>query len=165
VGYFGKLEDTGADVAKNAEGPSWQRADWPQQANGELVAALDGNWGDIGEIAVRTGKAVARKAEADGAPTPTPADVLQSTRDSIRAIMMIRAYRMRGHLHADLDPLKMKSPEPAPELDPKSYGFTEEDYDRKIFIDNVLGMEFATVPEMLEILTRTYCSKIGRAHV
>ncbi|HEV7275491.1 MAG TPA: 2-oxoglutarate dehydrogenase E1 component [Devosiaceae bacterium] len=161
AGYFGKLEDAGTDVVKNAEGPSWQRPDWPQPANGELVSALDGNWGDLGEIAVRTGKAVAKQAESDGRPAPTPVDVLQSTRDSIRAIMMIRAYRMRGHLHADLDPLKLKAPEPAPELDPKSYGFTEEDYDRKIFIDNVLGMEFATVPEMLEILTRTYCSTVG----
>jgi len=76
-------------------------------------------------------------------PAPSPVDVMQSTRDSIRAIMMIRAYRTRGHLHADLDPLKLKSDDPAPELDPKTYGFTEADYGRKIFIDNVLGLEFA----------------------
>ena len=75
--------------------------------------------------------------------------------------MMIRAYRMRGHLQADLDPLKLKTPEPAPELDPASYGFTEADYDRKIFIDNVLGLEFATIREMLAILKRTYCSTVG----
>ncbi|MHB1109993.1 MAG: 2-oxoglutarate dehydrogenase E1 component, partial [Devosia sp.] len=87
--------------------------------------------------------------------------VLQATRDSIHAIMMIRAYRMRGHLHADLDPLKLKAEEPAPELDPASYSFTEADYDRKIFIDNYLGVEFATVPEMLAILKRTYCSTVG----
>ena len=87
--------------------------------------------------------------------------MLQATRDSIHAIMMIRAYRMRGHLHADLDPLHMRAPEPAPELDPATYGFTEADYGRKIFIDNYLGMEFATVPEMLEVLKRTYCSTVG----
>ncbi len=87
--------------------------------------------------------------------------MLQSTRDSIRAIMMIRAYRMRGHLHADLDPLKLKPDDPAPELDPATYGFIEADYDRPIFIDNVLGLEFATVREMLAILKRTYCSTVG----
>src|SRR5690606_21156909 len=92
---------------------------------------------------------------------PAAADVLQATRDSVRAIMMIRAYRMRGHLHADLDPLKLLAEEPAPELDPHSYGFTEADYERKIFIDNYLGLEYATVPEMLEILRRTYCSTMG----
>ena len=158
AGYFGRLEDSKADVAKNAEGPSWARSDWPQTANGELVSALDGNWG---EILVKTGAALGKKAAAEGAPAPTPVDVLQSTRDSIRAIMMIRAYRSRGHLHADLDPLKLKPEDPAPELDPKTYGFTEADYGRKIFIDNVLGLEFATVPEMLAILQRTYCSTVG----
>src|SRR6185312_3095778 len=102
-----------------------------------------------------------KKAVAEGAPTPSPIDVLQSSRDSTRAIMMIRAYRTRGHLHADLDPLKLKAEDPAAELDPRTYGFTEADYGRKIFIDNVLGLEFATIPEMLAVLQRTYCSTIG----
>ncbi|MET0155284.1 MAG: 2-oxoglutarate dehydrogenase E1 component, partial [Rickettsiales bacterium] len=79
-----------------------------------------------------------------------------------RAIMMIRAYRMRGHLHAKLDPLGIAQPiEDYNELSPASYGFTEVDYDRRIFIDNVLGLEYATIPEMLEILDRTYCSTMG----
>jgi 2-oxoglutarate dehydrogenase E1 component len=156
--YFSRLEDTPADVKKNAEGPSWARADWPQVANGELVSALDGNWG---EILVKTGAAVTKKAAAEGAAAPSPVDVMQSTRDSIRAIMMIRAYRTRGHLHADLDPLKLKPDDPADELDPVAYGFTEADYDRPIFIDNVLGLEFATLREMLAILQRTYCSTVG----
>ena len=90
------------------------------------------------------------------------ADVMQATRDSVRAIMMIRAYRMRGHLHAKLDPLGIAAPvEDYNELSPKSYGFTEADYDRKIFIDNVLGLEYATIREMVEILKRTYCSTLG----
>ncbi len=156
--YFGRLEDAAADVERSVEGPSWARSDWPQTANGELVSALDGNWG---EIAVKAGAALGRKAAAEGAPAPSASDVLQSTRDSIHAIMMIRAYRSRGHLHADLDPLRLKADEPAPELDPASYGFSEADYTRQIFIDNVLGLEFATIPQMLEILTRTYCSTVG----
>ena len=99
AGYFGRLEDSSDDVRKNAEGPSWARADWPEAANGELVSALDGNWEDI---LVKTSAVLGKKAAAEGAPAPTPVDVLQSTRDSIRAIMMIRAYRSRGHLHADV---------------------------------------------------------------
>ncbi len=156
--FFSKLDDAEGVAQQNAEGPSWGRKDWPQSANGELVSALDGNWG---EIAVKTEKAVAKKAEAMGVAKSSVADVLQATRDSIRAIMMIRAYRMRGHLHADLDPLKMKADEPAPELDPKSYGFTDADYGRKIFIDNYLGLEYATIPEMLAILQRTYCGTLA----
>ena len=76
--------------------------------------------------------------------------------------MMIRAYRMRGHLHANLDPLGIAKPlEDYNELSPSSYGFTEADYDRKIFIDGVLGLEYATIREMLDILKRTYCSTLG----
>ena len=156
--FFSKLDDTDGVAEKNAEGPSWSRSDWPQAATSELVSALDGNWG---EVALKTEKAVARKAVAEGKPAASAAEVLQATRDSIRAIMMIRAYRMRGHLHADLDPLKMKAEEPAPELDPASYGFTQADYGRKIFIDNYLGLEYATIPEMLAILKRTYCGTLG----
>ena len=64
----------------------------------------------------------------------------QATRDSVRAMMMIRAYRMRGHLHANLDPLGIAKPlEDYNELSPATYGFTEADYDRPIFLDNVLG--------------------------
>src|SRR5262249_54164800 len=87
--------------------------------------------------------------------------VQQATRDSVKALMMIRAFRARGHLQAKLDPLELEPIQPQPELDPKSYGFTEADLDRKIFIDHVLGLEFATVREMVAILSRTYCQTIG----
>ena len=75
--------------------------------------------------------------------------------------MMIRAYRMRGHLHANLDPLGLEPPKDHEELHPAAYGFTEADYTRQIFIDGVLGLKYATVPEMLKILRRTYCGTIG----
>ena len=89
------------------------------------------------------------------------ADGKSSTIDSIRALMMIRAYRMRGHLIANLDPLGFVNNDPHPELDPKNYGFEESDMDRQIYIDSVLGLEYATINEMLEILKRTYCSTLG----
>ena len=95
-------------------------------------------------------------------PALSNADILRATRDSVRAIMMIRAFRMRGHLHANLDPLGLAKPlEDYNELSPEAYGFTTADYDRPIFIDKVLGLEYATIPQMLEILTRTYCSTLG----
>ena len=89
-------------------------------------------------------------------------EVFQATRDSLRALMMIRAYRMRGHLHANLDPLGLAGlRDDHHELDPATYGFSRGDYDRTIFIDHVLGLEFATIREMLDILRRTYCSTLG----
>ena len=152
--FFGTLDDEAPDVIKSAKGPSWERKDWPKAESGDLVAAFDGDWGDI---ETRAMKAAAKDAKSSGR-NLSSADVQQATRDSIHAIMMIRAYRMRGHLHADLDPLGLAVLEDAPELDPKNYGFTEADFDRKIFIDNYLGLEYATIPEMIDILKRTYCS-------
>ena len=90
-----------------------------------------------------------------------PTDVQQATRDSIHALMLIRAYRMRGHFHANLDPLGLEAQTDEAELDPRSYGFTEADIDRQIFLDMVLGLEFATMREILAILRRTYCQTIG----
>ncbi len=155
--YFINLDDSAQTAQKNADGPSWARNDWPPRIDSELISALDGDWG---EIALKTQKAIKQKAAADNKPASTQ-DVMQATRDSIHSVMMIRAYRMRGHLHADLDPLKLKKIEAAPELDPASYGFSEKDYDRQIFIDGYLGLEFATIPQMLDILKRTYCSTMG----
>ena len=94
-------------------------------------------------------------------PEISPAELHRATRDSVRAIMMIRAYRMRGHLHANLDPLGLDPQKDHEELHPSTYGFTDADYDRKIFIDHVLGLEYATLREMLAILRRTYCDTIG----
>ncbi len=75
--------------------------------------------------------------------------------------MMIRVYRVRGHLEAQLDPLGLTVPKPHPELDPATYGFTEADMDRPVFIDNVLGRETATAREILAVLRQTYCGPIG----
>ena len=75
--------------------------------------------------------------------------------------MLIRAYRIRGHLHANLDPLGLEPRRNEEELDPRSYGFTEADLDRKIFIDHVLGLEFASLREIVAIAQRTYCQTLG----
>ncbi len=88
-------------------------------------------------------------------------DTKAETIDSIRAIMLIRSYRIRGHLLANLDPLNIHEKNVHPELDPKTYGFIESDYDKPIFIDNVLGIDSATLREIMEILKETYCGSIG----
>jgi 2-oxoglutarate dehydrogenase E1 component len=80
---------------------------------------------------------------------------------SLRALMLIRSYRVRGHLEAKLDPLGLTKPASHAELDPKTYGFTEADMDKPIFIDNVLGRETATLREIMQILRQTYCGPIG----
>ena len=88
-------------------------------------------------------------------------DVRRATLDSIRALMLIRAYRVRGHLEANLDPLGLKPIEPHPELDPRTYGFGEADMERPIFINNVLGLETATLRQIMQAVRETYCGTIG----
>jgi 2-oxoglutarate dehydrogenase E1 component len=88
-------------------------------------------------------------------------ELRRATRDSVRALMMIRAYRARGHLHANLDPLGLEQRHDHGELHPATYGFTDEDYDRKIFLDGVLGVQYASLFEIVTILRRTYCGPIG----
>ena len=107
-------------------------------------------------------------APVNGHPAPTIAarapvngEVPETTRDSIRALLLVRAYRVRGHLIASLDPLQLEGEKHHPELDPASYGFTESDYDRPIYFDGVLGLGWATLREALSILKATYCARIG----
>jgi 2-oxoglutarate dehydrogenase E1 component len=151
--WFKALGDAEGMAQAEAAGPSWQRADWPPVPNDDLTAALDGQWPLEPQKAAEKVKA---KAEEKGV-TLTDAEVQQAVLDSLRALMLIRAYRIRGHLAADLDPLKMDGNKPHPELDPRTYGFAEGDMDRPIFLDNVLGLEVATMREILAIVKRTYC--------
>ncbi len=144
-------------MLKNAEGPSWGRDNWPLTPRDDLTSALDGNWAEVEKV---IGSKIAAKAQAKGAEL-VAADVHQATRNSVRALMLIRAYRMRGHFHAKLDPLGIEPPRDREELDPRSYGFVDGDFDRKIFLDHVLGLEYATLREIVAICERTYCQTLG----
>jgi 2-oxoglutarate dehydrogenase E1 component len=155
--FFKSLKDSPADVQKNAEGASWGRDNWPITPRDELTSALDGNWAQV-EKAV--GSKIAARAQTRGAELST-ADINQATRDSVRALMLIRAYRIRGHFFAKLDPLGIEAPRDREELDPRTYGFTEADFDRKIFLDHVLGLEYGTLREIVAICERTYCQTLG----
>ncbi|MBY0562622.1 MAG: 2-oxoglutarate dehydrogenase E1 component [Hyphomonadaceae bacterium] len=151
--FFMAVGDDPSAIRKAVQGPSWYRADLAAPKTTETTRLLDGDW--AGLAAKLETKVAARL------PGASQQDVQQAARDSVRALMMIRAYRTRGHLNANLDPLGIEVRPPAPELDPASHGFGPGDLDRPIFIDGVLGMQTATVNEMLAILRRTYCSTVG----
>ncbi|MEY3961836.1 MAG: hypothetical protein RLZ08_213 [Pseudomonadota bacterium] len=154
--FFEGLGDQKNNIIES-QGPSWAPSNIKHISNGDLDVYekylpknLNGN--SIKEKILEKNKSL---------PNNERVDVERSTIDSIRAIMMIRAYRIRGHLIADLDPLQLQEKHYHPELNPETYGFKKEDRNRKIFLDKVLGFEYATVNEILEILLKTYCSKIG----
>jgi len=152
--FFQSLKDNSADVERNARGPSWGRPDWPPLPGGDLVAALDGNWTETLGVKVKA------QAQSRGVDISS-AEVERATRDSVRALMLIRAYRARGHFHANLDPLGLEPQKNEEELDPRTYGFSDADLDRPIFLDKVLGLEFGTIRQIVTILRRTYCQTLG----
>src|SRR5580693_7093274 len=150
--FFTSLHEQTDEVKRAVEAPAWTPPQ-ARESRPEWVSAIDGMWPAVeAKIANRiTERQPGISADA----------VRAATLDSLRAIMMIRAYRMRGHLAANLDPLGLSEREDASELDPASYGFAESDYDRPIFLDFVLGLETSTIREIHTILQRTYCGNVG----
>ena len=89
-------------------------------------------------------------------------DVSSACTDSIKALMLIRGFKVRGHLLADLDPLDIDKKVYHPDLDPATYGFGEEkDYEREIYLGGALGYDYATLSEILRTLRKTYCRHVG----
>ncbi len=155
--FFQSLKDEKESVLRNAHGPSWKRDNWPERAGGELLSALIGEWDDVRRT---VSEKITARAQTTGVELSAPA-VQQAARNSVRALMLIRAYRARGHFHANLDPLGLEPPKDEQDLDPRSYGFTDADLDRTIFLDRVLGLQFGTLREILAIVRRTYCQTLG----
>jgi 2-oxoglutarate dehydrogenase E1 component len=151
--FFESLPDSRETIQHAGEPPAWTpiatgspRPEW--------LSAIDGLWPAV--------DAKLTKRIEERAPSASPDEVRARTLDSLRAIMMIRAFRMRGHLKAHLDPLGLAvTAGDASELDPATYGFADSDYDRPIFLDYVLGLETATLRDILAILKRTYCGTVG----
>ena len=81
-----------------------------------------------------------------------------------RVLQLINAYRVRGHLIANLDPLSHE-PHGHPELDPAYYDLTIWDLDREFRSNNIKGLERATLREILDMLRETYCSSIGAEYM
>jgi 2-oxoglutarate dehydrogenase E1 component len=135
-------------------GPSWERPNWPIDELDELNLGLDPTSASIETV---------KKAAADraAATTSDPEAIRRAAEDSIRAMMLIRTYRVRGHLAARLDPLGLSRMDVPPDLTPAYHGFTNADLDRPIWIAGALGFEQATVREIVDVLQETYCGHIG----
>jgi len=135
-------------------GPSWERPNWPVSELDDLNLGLDPTQAVIEKVKA----AVAEKAAAAGA---GPDEIRRAAEDSIRAMLLIRTYRVRGHLAADLDPLGLTRREVPADLTPEFHGFSNADLDRPIFICGVLGFETATVRQIVAVLQANYCGHVG----
>lgn len=80
----------------------------------------------------------------------------EQMRQSMQALMLIRAYRVRGHLLANLDPLGLKKPGYFPELDPKTYGFHDLKDTTLLYLNGELGFERAPIGQVVEKLRSLY---------
>ena len=127
--FFDGLSDDQKLVYEDLKGPSWS----PEK---KIRKPLDVNFNE--------------KNKDDTSSDSNLKSVKQASKDSVRAIMLIRAFRIRGHLIANLDPLSIQKKEEHPELRPESYGFKKSDYNRKIFLDGVLGLQYANLNQILK---------------
>ncbi|MGZ8407778.1 MAG: 2-oxoglutarate dehydrogenase E1 component, partial [Caulobacteraceae bacterium] len=150
--FFATLHDKPEEAKAATLDPAWTPV-IPARVRDDLTSALDGVWP---AVEAKIGKAIEARQ-----PAASPEAARSATLDSIRALHLIRAYRVRGHLAANLDPLGIAEKLDTSELDPANYGFSEADYDRPIFLDFVLGLESASLREILQIVRRTYCGPIG----
>ena len=138
--FFEGLSEDGKIVLNDLNGPSWS----PEKKIDNINISVSDN-----------------KIDKEIISNLNESSIKEASKDSVRAIMLVRAYRIRGHLIANLDPLSIQKKQEHPELKPESYGFTKKDYNRKIFLDGVLGLQYADLNQILKILKRTYCSTIG----
>ncbi|MES2444404.1 MAG: 2-oxoglutarate dehydrogenase E1 component [Pseudomonadota bacterium] len=148
-GWFEGLES-------NVSGPSWANPAWPPADTDALTAALDPTQM---EPAAKPAKAAAAPVAA--APAPSTDAIARAAGDSIRAMLLIRTYRVRGHLAANLDPLGLVRHDLPADLTPEYHGFSGADLDRPIYLAGALGLSQATVREIVEILRANYCGVVG----
>ena len=137
-------------------GPSWARPNWPVATLDANNLGLDPTEATIAEIGE------AAQAIASAAGVTDEAAIRRAADDSIRAMMLVRLYRVRGHLAAKLDPLGLSHHDFPYELTPACHGFADTDLDRKIWLGGVLGFDVASIREMVAVLTANYCGTVGR---
>lgn len=78
-----------------------------------------------------------------------------------RVLELINAYRVRGHLIADIDPLRLRPVQSHPELDLETYGLTIWDLDREFWTGGLAGGEQMPLRDIIALMRRVYCGKVG----
>ncbi len=140
--FFEGLNEKREKIIKNASGPSWSPKKKIKNIKAYSYKDINEKNGELQESA-------------------NDRNFLDAAKDSMRASMLVRAYRIRGHLISNLDPLDLQKREEHPELKPQTYGFSEKDLNKKIFLDGIMGLQTATLKEIITIAKKTYCQKIG----
>jgi len=139
--FFDGLGEDKKYILKEIQGPSWapNKINIQQIINQEKISTQESS-----------NEFVSSKEEYE-----------KEKEQSVKAIALIRAYRIRGHLIANLDPLGLMKREYLNELNPLGQGFKKEDFNKKIYLQEYLDRGYATLKEIITFLKNTYCSTIG----
>ena len=146
--FFNELKDDETALLNEITGASWASPHYKKPSAPFGVTTAD--------EALKSSKSPANQAKAPQATYDT-----RAMKDSIQAMMLVKAYRANGHLMADLDPLGLKRPQMRADLDPATYGFSAADMDHKIYVGGILGFETTTIRDLVSVLQQIYCGKIG----
>jgi 2-oxoglutarate dehydrogenase E1 component len=135
-------------------GPSWARPNWPAAELDAVNAGLDPTQASIEKVAEKAKAAAAASGASED-------DIRRAANDAICAMTLIRTYRVRGHLAAKLDPLGLVKRELPAELTPAYHGFADADLDRPVWLGGALGLERASIREVVAVLQKNYCGTVG----
>ena len=146
----------------SAQGPSWESARWPLTTTDDLTAALDPTQMEPAPKPARDGKGGGKPAPAAAAPAPiSKEEIAKAAADAIRAQLLVRTYRVRGHLAANLDPLGLSKREMPEDLKTEYHGFSDADIDRKVYLGGTMGFEWVSIRELVDTLRKNYCGNVG----
>ena len=141
----------------SAQGPSWESARWPLTTTDDLTAALDPT-----QMEPAPQPSKGKPAPAAAAPAPvSKEEIAKAAADAIRAQLLVRTYRVRGHLAANLDPLGLSKREMPEDLKTEYHGFSDADIDRKVYLGGTMGFEWVSIRELVDTLRKNYCGNVG----
>ncbi|HEX8484833.1 2-oxoglutarate dehydrogenase E1 component [Sphingomonas sp.] len=143
---------------ETAQGPSWASDRWPLTTTDDLTAALDPTQMEPAPKPARSGAA---KPAAPAPAAVSKDDIVKAAGDAIRAQLLVRTYRVRGHLAANLDPLGLSKREMPEDLKTQYHGFSDADIDRPVYLGGTLGFEWVTIRELVDTLRANYCGNVG----
>ena len=146
--FFEGLGDQKKDILNDVQGPSWA----PKKSNVSKI---------IDQIKISIKDDLSDKKDYFRRQIPSQKDYEKEKEESVKAIALIRAYRIRGHLIANLDPLGIMERKYIYDLNPHDHGFKKEDFNKKIYLKEYLDRKYGTINEIVSFLKNIYCSTIG----
>jgi len=150
--FFDGLDEDQKIIQTEIQGPSWS----PKKNNISQI---------IDKVKISAEDNFTKKELLSNGDLATRDGYEKEKEQSVKAIALIRAYRIRGHLIANLDPLGMMERKYLNELHPSNHGFQKEDYNKKIYLREYMDSKYATINEILSFLKKTYCSTIGAEYM